>query len=507
MAFLLLYRLLQSLLGVGWAGERARMSELKAAAAVGKEPGRAWCSPARESTRHANVCPRPTTQGPLWPPDIVLRSCRQWLEAAAVRPVSTHSPSPLTPHPHRATWLLSLAGGRTKQGGLRLEERRRGADPPTARSPPPAADKPHPVPSHPDPQAPKMASKPEPKRWRGDRTGLTYEDITALPQLSPRGTSPPPASVDAASPPRSPRAPSPLSPRAFMASLSSSFRSSKVAVKAEPPTIKQEDTDAEATPPKPKTNPTAAQQRCVSPYGIIPAETEEEEEQGDATQPMDVVVKKKEEEEEAGPELGALGGSMSYHPLEEDPEWGLFFPFDSLEFSCIGGHISVCRPIPDEVGGWVGWVNGHARMNLSSFHPFSPIYAVLPHLPRDAGDAVAHHPKGGQAPQDLSGDQDCRGGAGGQAFDATQGEPVRVPRGGLASGRPDAPVRILAVLLFSSLSLLILLYLPLLQARLGGQAPPVQLLVPPGTSVVLIHSLTHFPKPHPNLNPPLLPSP
>lgn len=35
--------------------------------------------------------------------------------------------------------------------------------------------------------------------------------------------------------------------------------------------------------------------------------------------------------------------------MEEDPEWALFLPFDSLEFSFIGGSIGVTRPIPHEV--------------------------------------------------------------------------------------------------------------------------------------------------------------
>ncbi|GAB5035774.1 otu-like cysteine protease domain-containing [Nannochloropsis oceanica] len=43
-----------------------------------------------------------------------------------------------------------------------------------------------------------------------------------------------------------------------------------------------------------------------------------------------------------------LTSSMSFRPLEEDPQWGLFLPFDSLEFSFVGGAIGVCRPVPDE---------------------------------------------------------------------------------------------------------------------------------------------------------------
>jgi hypothetical protein len=65
-----------------------------------------------------------------------------------------------------------------------------------------------------------------------------------------------------------------------------------------------------------------------------------------------VVVVKREEEpdsEPEDPEALANSISMSYHPLEEDPEWSLFLPFDSLEFSFIGGCLSVCRPVPDEV--------------------------------------------------------------------------------------------------------------------------------------------------------------
>lgn len=38
-------------------------------------------------------------------------------------------------------------------------------------------------------------------------------------------------------------------------------------------------------------------------------------------------------------------------PLEEDPEWALFLPFDSLEFSFVGGSIGVTRPIPQAVCG------------------------------------------------------------------------------------------------------------------------------------------------------------
>ncbi len=40
---------------------------------------------------------------------------------------------------------------------------------------------------------------------------------------------------------------------------------------------------------------------------------------------------------------------MPTRPLEEDPEWSLFLPFDSLEFSFVGGSIGVTRPIPEEV--------------------------------------------------------------------------------------------------------------------------------------------------------------
>lgn len=44
-----------------------------------------------------------------------------------------------------------------------------------------------------------------------------------------------------------------------------------------------------------------------------------------------------------------LTSSMPFRSLEEDPQWGLFLPFDSLEFSFVGGAIGVCRPVPDEV--------------------------------------------------------------------------------------------------------------------------------------------------------------
>jgi len=40
---------------------------------------------------------------------------------------------------------------------------------------------------------------------------------------------------------------------------------------------------------------------------------------------------------------------MPTRPLEEDPEWSLFLPFDSLEFSFVGGSIGVTRPVPEEV--------------------------------------------------------------------------------------------------------------------------------------------------------------
>lgn len=64
----------------------------------------------------------------------------------------------------------------------------------------------------------------------------------------------------------------------------------------------------------------------------------------------DAVIPMEEEEEQPPPLRMTMTMSMSCRPLEEDPEWGLFLPFDSLEFSFVGGSIGVTRPIPEEVG-------------------------------------------------------------------------------------------------------------------------------------------------------------
>ena len=206
----------------------------------------------------------------------------------------------------------------------------------------------------------------------GDRTGMSLEEAKLL---SPRAPSPVRVSPAMTSPtavgalvvkkesllsrvlsPRSKKeSGGPLSPRMLMP-------------------IKQEHDDGDGEDAQQKHLSALASTAATSGGGII--KVEEEETNGNngrtvaadgavapvapvataigAMVAMDVddvlVVKKEEDEPDGEPEdPETLGVSMSYHPLEEDPEWSLFLPFDSLEFSFIGGCLSVCRPVPDEV--------------------------------------------------------------------------------------------------------------------------------------------------------------
>jgi len=118
--------------------------------------------------------------------------------------------------------------------------------------------------------------------------------------------------------------------------------------------------------------------RCASPFGIIPAEERKENEnevddneaEGEKVT-REMMVGAESQQQQQGEKGGMEGerltltSSMSYRPLEEDPEWSLFLPFDSLEFSFVGGAIGVCRPVPEEVSStaWgermkrkLGWV-------------------------------------------------------------------------------------------------------------------------------------------------------
>ena len=126
-------------------------------------------------------------------------------------------------------------------------------------------------------------------------------------------------------------------------------------------------------------------------------EAEEDEDEGEKVAREMMIASgtggEAQQQQQQQQQLGGQGGmegerltltsSMSYRPLEEDPEWGLFLPFDSLEFSFVGGAIGVCRLIPEEVSSlffffffffWVGGRMGVVGEGGNEVHGF--VFAV-----------------------------------------------------------------------------------------------------------------------------------